>query len=537
MKKIYLYCFFTGLLNLCNGQNFTQILGRPTDTSVTISTLFNTGTECYWEYGTGPGKYSFQTNIFIATADLPFEIDLRNLMADTKYYYRLRYRLTGSAANYLAGTEYSFHTQRPRGKTFSFVIEADPHLDSNTDSTAYLLSLQHMLTKNPDFMIDLGDNFMTDKLPLINQTTITERTVLFRRFYHELCHSAPLYLVLGNHEGEYSWVSTAGTNTMPVMATNIRKLYYPNPFPNSFYTGNNISENLVGLRENYYSWEWGDALFIVLDPYWYTTTKSVWGWTLGSTQYNWLKQTLSNSTAKFRFVFCHQLVSGNGLEGRGGSESVPLYEMGGNNTDGSYGFASNRPGWYKPVHDLLKEYNCSIFFHGHDHLFAKQDLDNIVYQEVPQPSAKNITSITGTEPGYGYANGLLLPNRGYMLVTVSPDSVKVDYVRTYLPAEENATRHNGDIAYSYTVKKINGSPVITNQELVNIYPSPARTKLTVQFLTTVAQKQIRLINSAGRVVLTTASNEMDVSKLSSGVYFLRVETNEYRISKKIIIAH
>ena len=537
MKYVSISFLFVLISHVVCGQNFTEIAGRPTDSSITINILFDVSAEVYYEYGNSPGVYNLQSNTYAAATNVPLEIDLRSLTADTKYYYRMRYRPVGSIGAFAFSAEHNFHTQRPRGKSFTFVIEADPHLDNNTDSAAYRVTLKHMLTKRPDFMIDLGDNFMTDKLTVINQSTITERHVLFRSFYNELCHSAPLYLVLGNHEGEYSWVSTAGNNTMPVMATNTRKLYYPNPYPNSFYSGNNTNENLVGLRENYYSWEWGDALFIVLDPYWYTTTKSVWGWTLGTAQYNWLKEVISSTTAKFKFVFCHQLVSGNGIEGRGGSESVPLYEMGGNNTDGTYGFSTNRPGWDKPIHTLLKDNNCTIFFHGHDHLFAKQDLDNIVYQEVPQPSAKNITVITGTEPGYGYANGLLLPNRGYLLVIVSPDSVKVDYVRTYLPSEENATRHNGDIAYSYTIKKSNGVPVIDNQELVNIFPNPAFSELNIQYKTIVSKKQCRLINSLGKVVLTASGDKMNVSGLSGGAYILDIETDTFRVSKKIIISH
>ena len=51
---------------------------------------------------------------------------------------------------------------------------------------------------------------------------------------------------------------------------------------------------MVGIRENYYAWEWGDALFVVIDPYMYTKTKPEWGWSLGLEQYNWLKKTLSN---------------------------------------------------------------------------------------------------------------------------------------------------------------------------------------------------------------------------------------------------
>lgn len=519
------------------GQGFTEILGRPTDTSITISVQFTTSTEVYWEFGLLSGNYNRSTPIYSTLNSEPIEVDLQQLSGDTKYYYRIRYRLSGSSGDFSIGQEHSFFTQRAKGKTFSFVIEADPHLDANTDSLAYLVSLKHMLSKKPDFMIDLGDNFMVDKMPVINQTEIINRNVLFRRFFNELNHSAPLFLVLGNHEGEYSWVPKNTLSSMPVMATNIRKMYYPNPFPNGFYSGNTTVENLIGLRENYYSWEWGDALFIVLDPYWSTSSKSVWGWTLGKVQYDWLKNVISSSTAKFKFVFCHQIVSGNGIEGRGGVESVPLFEMGGNNADGSNGFATNRPGWDKPVHALLKEYNCNIFFHGHDHLFAKQDLDNMVYQEVPQPSARNITYITGTEPGYGYANGLLLPNRGYMYVTVSADSVKVDYIRTYLPTEENSSRHNGDVAYSYSIKNAGSTPVITNQEFIKIYPNPANTKITIQFLSNISRKNVNIFNAEGRLMLSTTSNSIDVRNLNSGIYFIEVETDLYKVSKKLTIVH
>jgi hypothetical protein len=32
-------------------------------------------------------------------------------------------------------------------------------------------------------------------------------------------------------------------------------------------------ENGDHLPEDYYAWEWGDALFVAIDPFWYTTTK------------------------------------------------------------------------------------------------------------------------------------------------------------------------------------------------------------------------------------------------------------------------
>ena len=47
------------------------------------------------------------------------------------------------------------------------------------------------------------------------------------------------------------------------------------------------------------------------------------------------------------------LVGGmGGAESRGGVESVPFFEWGGKNADGSDGFAEHRPGWPMPISGL-----------------------------------------------------------------------------------------------------------------------------------------------------------------------------------------
>ena len=430
-------------------KNYTEILGRPANSTITISVLFDQQTDVYWEYGTASGAFNLSTATFSAAKDTPFEADITGLAPNTQYYYRTRHRAGGSSSLFLAGQEHTFHTPRPAGSSFTFAIEADPHLDYNSDTSAYALTLQNILSKNPDFMIDLGDTFMSEKLAVINQTEITNRHILLRNYFGITCHSVPLYLAIGNHEGELGWLYDGTSNNLPVMASNTRKLYYPNPAPNSFYSGNSKSENLVGLRENYYSWEWGDVLFIVLDPYWYTKSKPDWGWTLGRDQYDWFKNVITSSHAKFKFVFCHQLVGGNGNDGRGGTEYAGFFEMGGNNSDGTPGFNTYRPGWGKPINTLMVENHANIFFHGHDHFFGKQDKDGIVYQEVPQPSNKNITNISASQ--YGYVNGVLMPGRGYLLVTITSGGAKIDYIKTYLPGEESSGNKNGDVGYSYTI--------------------------------------------------------------------------------------
>jgi len=283
-------------------------------------------------------------------------------------------------------------------------------------------------------------------------------------------------------------------------------MYFPNPFPDSFYSGNSNAENFVGLRENYYSWQWGNALFIVLDPYWYTQTKPDWGWTLGEDQYNWFKNTITNSAAKFKFVFCHQLVGGNDNQGRGGTEFAHLWEMGGRNADSSWGFDAHRPGWEKPIHSLMDENNASIFFHGHDHFFGKQEKDGIIYQEVPQPSCKNITNISATQ--YGYVNGVFMPNRGYILVTVTDSTAKVDYIRTFLSNEESENHHNGEVAYSYTVSS-SPSAIEEKNEMVSSFvlgqnfPNPFSSETSINYkLSKENDVQLRVFDVFGKEIAT-----------------------------------
>lgn len=536
MKRAYL--ILTACIPFLSlAQSYTEVLGRPTDSSITMSILFDKNIQVYWEYGTTSGNYSKSTFLYNALADSVIEANFTNLMPDTKYYYRTRYRLNNTNDNYTTGVEHSFQTQRKSGSTFSFVVEADPHLDSNTNPDSYKLTLQHMLSKKPDFIIDLGDNAMSDKLPIIDKASIIERTLLFRNYFNELTHTVPLFITLGNHEGELGWLPNINENSLPTMAANIRKTYFPNPYPNGFYSGNTIVENNVGIRENYYAWEWGNALFIVIDPYMYTKTKPAWGWSLGKTQYDWLKNTLANSKAKFKFVFSHQLVGGSGTEGRGGSEFAHLYEMGGRNIDSTLGFDANRLGWGKPIHDLLVENKASIYFHGHDHLYAKQEKDGIVYQEVPQPSAKNINTITGAD--YGYVNGILLPNRGYMYVTVSAEKTQVDYIRTYLPSEENNSRKNGEVSYSYTLtpSTITGINDIFSKDLIKIFPNPTSKYINIVCNENITNYIIKIISTEGKLVKLTKNKLISISDLANGNYFVNFESDQLIVSKKIIVIH
>lgn len=422
------------------------VLGRPGKNSITASVLSYQDKEGIIEYGTKPGVFAAKTSPFVLKAGEPVEVAITALQPNTQYFYRLHTRQASGTWN--AEPEHSFRTQRPPGSTFTFTVQADPHLDSNVEPKLLERSLLNCLADSPDFLIDLGDTFMTDKYRGVR--TLQTKHYLAQRYYFGLIgHSAPVFLVLGNHDGE---TGSPRRQDEPAWANTMRKKYFANPVPDDLYTGNDVKHPELGLLENYYAWEWGDALFVALDPFWYSADKKGdnWSRTLGSTQYQWLKRTLEGSKAKFKFVFLHHLVGGATPEARGGSEAAPFYEWGGKNQDGTDGFKEQRPGWPLPIHQLLVQNHVNIVFHGHDHLFAKQDLDGIVYQEVPQPGNPD-RGIPRSAAEYGYLGGKILGSPGYMRITVAPDKVTADLVRSYLPEQERADRKNHEVAFSYTI--------------------------------------------------------------------------------------
>ena len=123
-----------------------ELLGRPTDHSITVQLFFNKTIEACVQYGTSSGNYSDQTSWQLFNNGDPTEIFISGLNANTKYFYRVCYRDPGSMA-VQTRPEYFFHTQRPEGSSFSFVVQADPHMDEQSDSSIYKRCLRNQLEK------------------------------------------------------------------------------------------------------------------------------------------------------------------------------------------------------------------------------------------------------------------------------------------------------------------------------------------------------------------------------------------------------
>lgn len=385
------------------------------------------------------------------------------------------------------------------------------------DPDLYIRTLNNVAADKPDFYVTMGDDFSIERLfeqKSLSQSSVDAVYAHQRGFLGIVGKSTPLMLVNGNHEQAAKYLLDDTANNGAVYAGIARTKYFPLPAPDSFYSGNIEPVEHIGLLRDYYAWEWGDALFVVIDPYWHSSvvvdneagtkapqrpgggeredggkrrrdaagdqpeprrgkgSRDLWQVTLGDTQYHWLDKTLRESHAKFKFVFCHHVLG----TGRGGIEEATRYEWGGQ--DGGGGgkrdrtsggtanspaprgldrFFQNRPTWDKPIHALMRDAGVTIFFQGHDHLYAHQELDGVIYQTCPNPADPTFTAFNKE----AYHSGDIFPNSGHLRVTImggAEASCTVRYVRSLRTSDETESLKNGSIVHEYTVKPRQLSP-------------------------------------------------------------------------------
>ena len=413
---------------LCQ-DNFTgtEILGRISGTSVTVNLVpCRNNLSAYAEYGKQPGTYTHQTESVDSVMGEPLEIAIDNLEPHTRYFYRV---VVKRDDDYLRPRqEGNFTTRRAQGESFVFAVTSDMHyyqIRTQEDHKDVLRrTLLNIKEEGPDFHIDLGDSFCTDYEiikdsfhDIKSQQAGYVRYQELRTFFDGIHHSLPYFFVLGNHEGELGF----NFGDLARWSENARLLFIPNPNNNTYPEGG-------GSKENYYAFTWGDALFVMLDPYRYTTVEptgygnSMDDWTLGTEQLQWLGRTLENSDAQYTFIFTHHLVGGCVDYGRGGAH------------------CAERGEWGDVIHPMLVEHNVTIVFHGHDHAFADETRDGIRYTLVPVPHSGETEWATEN-----FYNRLTLRhNPGHLRVTVDPvdDCVGVEYVRS-------ALNDNGRIVHCY----------------------------------------------------------------------------------------
>lgn len=451
------------------GLTFSHVLGRPTKNSVALNLMASGSAAVYVEFGTSKTKFTGKTEVRNIVAGTPLEFTLASLPQSSKIYYRLRYK-AGTASKYAVGTALSFSTAKAAGKSFAFTVQGDTHPEragKMFNADLYKVCMKNIATQHPDFHILLGDDFSIDPLIGKNQATKANIEKIYATHREWLAISGgtvPIYLVNGNHEQAASYLLDGTPNNPAVLAANARLKYFSLPITDDFYSADKAEIEFVGNPRDYYSWTWGDATFITLDPYWHSKnavdnvagvsndgggkaegsgkTKDLWQTGIGDEQYAWFKNILETSTSKYIFVFAHHVMG----TGRGAVEVSYNYEWGGKDPGNNTTFAQQRPNWELPIHDLMVKHGVSIFFQGHDHIFVTQERDGLIYQSMPNPADNTFSMFNAT----AYKTGKQAPNSGHVRVSVSPTGAKVEYFLAARPVDK--ARKNLAVAHSYTVK-------------------------------------------------------------------------------------
>ncbi len=438
------------------------LLGNPTDRSVECVIHLKSDADAYLEFGATASALDRKSSTVALKAGVPTNVKLTGLKPGALTYYRLRFKKTGQG-QFETGPTYQVQTQRRPGDEFMFFVQGDSHPERVPKMHVPALYERILLTaasQKPDFLVCMGDDFSVDTLRERTQQTVEGAYKKQVPYLGLVAHSAPIFLVNGNHE-QAAKANLDGTpNSLGVWAQTARNRMFAQPAPDDFYSGNVEPVEHIGLLRNYFAWTWGDALFVTIDPYWHSDSavdnavgsgpanggrqsRDLWDITLGDAQYKWLTKTLVESKAKYKFVFAHH-VHGTG---RGGIEQAPYYEWGGQDPRKGDIFSEKRPGWELPIHQLFVKTGVTIFFQGHDHIFCRQELDGVIYQTCPCPADPSNSLLNGD----AYRSGQKIEGAGLVRVTVGPQATKVDFVRAYEPSAETDSHKHGEIALTYSV--------------------------------------------------------------------------------------
>jgi hypothetical protein len=396
---------------------------NPTQTTFSVSAVITSGDprnlQMAWRPATG-GDFVHSTTFELPTTDA-IEWTVHNLAPGTAYEYRVFRDNSSNGGEEVELARGRATTQRPPGQEFTFALVTDTHipprdhapvgLDTVNDMEAVLLAVdQEMAAGSPDFLVNLGDMLDFHMFGFNDPPPDSSWTrwgyLNYRRLLGRTLGVAPHFTVIGNWDGENGCNGESAIER----SRSQRLLYLPGPRPDTYPEGGNG-------HEDYYAFTWGDAMFVVLNVMTYTSGCHYLSyspgvaddWTLGEPQLEWLRQTLRNSTSKWRFLLIHHAVGGaagdqaNSAYGRGGGQAA-------------------RVGEQAIVHDLMLQYGVQIFFYGHDHVFTDMVVDGIHYT-LPG-SAGAPWKFTTIETGYQ----TYWPDSGHARVRVSPSAVNVDFL-------------------------------------------------------------------------------------------------------------
>lgn len=299
-------------------------LQTVTETSIIIRWRTNTATNSIVNFGENQIYNLQKTDPNLVTEH---EVLLSNLTANTKYYYQV-----GSSSEILQGDAQNyFRTAKKVNSTFRVWVTGDFGY-GNANQQIVKNAYKNFVGNSPaDIWLWLGDNAYSNG-------SDTEYTNNAFGQYPDIMKNTPFYPAIGNHDyGQVGYQSTAA------MATNF-------PYFSIFSMPKKAEAGgLSSNTEKYYSYNYGDAHFVVLDSYGSKNDSQ-------SPMYLWLKNDLIQNQRKWVICYFHH----------------PPYTKGTHDSDTEVELINMRTN----ILPLLESYNVDLVLGGHSHVYERSHMLN-----------------------------------------------------------------------------------------------------------------------------------------------------------------
>lgn len=495
-------------------------LQKGSPTAITVRYRTNTNTETIVNYGTSLG--ALDTTVSDEILKSNHEITITGLLPNTKYFYEI----ANSAGVYEPESNTMYFTTAPTTGTDQFVrawILGDAGTaDQNQKNVRdQYYSYVENTTKNPnqtDMMLFLGDNAYDNGLDDEYQKALFD-------IYKQQLKKTVAWSTLGNHDG-YS--ADSNTQTGPY--------YEVFSFPTAAESG-----GVASGTEAYYSFDYANVHFIVLESYTLDTNEN---------QIAWCTQDIQNTNQDWIVVLFHH----------------PSYTKGSHDSDVDTNSINMRANFLPILEsngvDLIlsghsHSYERSYFINGHydfstsfdinsntvgpnGKLSGKANTTDGAYQKTATQNPGAVYLTTGSA---GKISGGDL-NHNAMYTSLNELGSSVLEIESDGETGQNLTikflKDDGNIADYFTINKTGVTlstekTNILNSKDTSAYPVPVVGLLNIKVSHFEALKEVKIYNSVGKLLKTTTKNQINVNTFRSGIYVVKIITDKGEHYKSIVI--
>ncbi|MDF1695860.1 MAG: metallophosphoesterase [Saprospiraceae bacterium] len=327
-------------------------LQKANDSGITIKWRTDLAAKGMVRYGTDLTNLS--DSVVENSTVTEHEIDLINLLPATKYYYELVDSL-GIQKESSPDLYFQTHPSATTDGSLTAWILGDCGTGNNNARSVRDAYYNYIGTEHTDMILFLGDNAYNDG------TDQQYQDAIFENMYEDKLKNTVAWSCLGNHDG-YSAQSSSQTGP-----------YYDIfSFPTAGESG-----GIASGTEAYYSFDYGNVHFIVLDSY--DSDRSV-----GGAMYNWCLSDIQNTTAKWIVSLWHH----------------PPYTKGSHDSD----LESNLIQMRERFLPILENNGVDLILSGHSHSYERSYYLNGHYGNASSFDS-NTHTVGDTGDGDGKMNG------------------------------------------------------------------------------------------------------------------------------------